>query len=101
VSVKLSEKIHDYLNRYTASWDTKFLALQMSMILTLMDGKREAIRVFYNAMDLDVTDREEILRRQQRHGLISDEEREEFLNDPNLLTVQRLLTRRKLLDWIR
>lgn len=101
VSVKLREKIHDYLDRYTGYWDTKFLALQMSMILTLMDGKREAVRVLCNAMDLDITDREEVLGRQERRGLISDEEREEFLKDPNLSTIQRLLTARKLLDWVR
>ena len=101
VSVELREKIHNYLNRYTGYWNTKLLALRMVMILTLMDGKREAVHAFWNALDLDDSAREEILRRQQRYGLISDEEREEFLKDPNLLTVKRLLTTRKLLDWVR
>ena len=97
MSVKLSERIENYLDGYVRSQDTRKIALEMLIILQFMDQKRESIKVLFEAMDLDSDDKKEILA----HRVISDAEMKEFLKNPTSLTIKKLLRRRKMDDWIR
>ena len=67
------------------------------MILQFMNQKGNYVKVLFEAMDLDSNDQKEILV----HRVISDAEIKEFQENPTSLTIQRLLRRRKMFDWIR
>jgi len=94
-SIKLPERILDAIDRYKTSRDTKKIALKLSIILQFMELKRQALRLFFNAMDLDSNGRKKLLAHEEMAGIISDVERKEFMDDPSPLTIERLLKKRQ------
>ena len=94
-SIQLPESILNAIDRYTTSWDTKKIALKLSIILQFMELKRQALRMFFNAMDLDSNGRRKLLAHEEMIGMISEVERQEFMDDPSPLTIERLLKKRK------
>ena len=71
------------------------IGLKLTVILQFMEQKRQALRLFLNAMDLDSNGRKKLLAHEEIAGTISDVEKEEFENDPSLRTIERLLKKRK------
>ena len=94
-SIQLPESILNAIDRYTTSWDTRKIALKLTIILQFMELKRQALRMFFNAMDLDSNGRRKLLAHEELTGMISDVERQEFMDDPSPLTIERLLKKRK------
>ena len=70
------------------------VSLEMQILLSFMEKKRDALNKMLNAMESD-KDKEELLENEFDKGIITEAEKNELLNNLNRDTIRKVLSQRK------